>query len=141
MDIESYILGRASAGGGGSSLPAVTAEDNGDVLTVVNGAWAKAEPSGGGTVVVHVDEETWTLDKTWQELWNALASGKICIVVMPSMNGDAKLAFITTVYPDTHEGVSYYVVNAMLDQGGGYMILVGWFAVATSPDGYPIVDY
>lgn len=29
--------------GSGASLPAVTAADNGDVLTVVDGAWAKAE--------------------------------------------------------------------------------------------------
>lgn len=28
--------------GGGGDLPAVTADDNGDVLTVVSGAWAKA---------------------------------------------------------------------------------------------------
>ena len=28
--------------GSGASLPAVTAADNGDVLTVVDGAWAKA---------------------------------------------------------------------------------------------------
>ena len=34
--------------GGGSSLPSVTSEDNGDVLGVVNGAWDKmAAPSGG----------------------------------------------------------------------------------------------
>lgn len=33
---------KASGGGGGSDLPDVTAADNGDVLTVVNGAWAKA---------------------------------------------------------------------------------------------------
>lgn len=30
-------------------LPAVTADDNGDVLTVVEGAWTNAAPSGGGT--------------------------------------------------------------------------------------------
>lgn len=30
--------------GGGSELPAVTSDDNGDVLTVVEGAWAKAVP-------------------------------------------------------------------------------------------------
>ena len=34
--------------GGGSSLPEVSADDNGDVLTVVEGEWAKATPSGGG---------------------------------------------------------------------------------------------
>ena len=33
---------------GSDALPAVTAADNGDVLTVVEGAWAKAVPSGGG---------------------------------------------------------------------------------------------
>lgn len=31
--------------GGGSPLPAVTADDNGDVLTVVEGAWAKSSPA------------------------------------------------------------------------------------------------
>lgn len=32
------------SGGGGGDLPAVTSEDNGKVLTVVEGAWASAEP-------------------------------------------------------------------------------------------------
>lgn len=32
------------SGGGGSDLPTVTVEDNGDVLAVVDGAWAKAAP-------------------------------------------------------------------------------------------------
>lgn len=32
----------------GEKLPAITVEDNGKVLTVVNGTWDKAEASGGG---------------------------------------------------------------------------------------------
>jgi len=41
------IARNSGGGGGGSSLPAVTAEDNGDVLGVVDGAWGKMEaPSG-----------------------------------------------------------------------------------------------
>lgn len=35
-------------GGGGSDLPEVTDADNGDVLTVVDGEWSKAAPTGGG---------------------------------------------------------------------------------------------
>ena len=33
--------------GATKELPAVTADDNGDVLTVVEGAWTNAAPSGG----------------------------------------------------------------------------------------------
>lgn len=43
-----YFMKEAAQGGGGSSLPSVTADDNGDVLTVVSGSWAKAAPSGVG---------------------------------------------------------------------------------------------
>ena len=45
-------IAEASQGGGGvSGLPAVTSDDNGDVLTVVSGAWAKAQPSGGAVIM------------------------------------------------------------------------------------------
>lgn len=75
MDINSYILGKKSAGGGGgSSLPAVTSADNGDVLTVVNGAWDKAAPSGG-VMIIHLDLGTGVTDKTWQQVHDALAAG------------------------------------------------------------------
>ena len=69
-----------SSGGGGSSLPAVTSEDNGDVLTVEDGAWAKAAPSGGGqfiiTVTANEAETELSVDKTYQEIVSAFAEGK-----------------------------------------------------------------
>lgn len=39
-----------------SGLPTVTSSDNGDVLTVVEGVWAKAEPQGGLPAVTSSDE-------------------------------------------------------------------------------------
>ena len=35
-----------------AELPSVTSDDNGDVLSVVDGAWAKAEPGGGNSPMV-----------------------------------------------------------------------------------------
>lgn len=66
--------------GGGSDLPAVTSEDNGDVLTVVNGAWDKAAPSGGGGALVvptytTEDNETYTCDMTFAEVMAAVEAG------------------------------------------------------------------
>lgn len=36
------LIATVCTSGGGASLPTVTGADNGDVLTVVEGAWAKA---------------------------------------------------------------------------------------------------
>lgn len=44
-DVLTVVDGAWGKAEAGSSLPDVTAEDNGDVLTVVEGAWAKATPS------------------------------------------------------------------------------------------------
>ena len=76
-----------SGGGGGSGLPAVTSDDNGDVLTVVNGAWDKAAPSGGGSdifVVTYTDNSgTLTYDKTLAEIYTAIKAGKNVMAIMP----------------------------------------------------------
>lgn len=75
-------------GGGGSDLPAVSAADNGDVLTVVNGEWDKAAPGGGGgggssVLVVNVtwDDDTGigTCDKTAGEMWQAAQTGLVIL--------------------------------------------------------------
>ncbi|MBR4155365.1 MAG: hypothetical protein IKU01_01500 [Bacteroidales bacterium] len=41
----------------GDRLPDVTADDNGDILTVIDGAWAKAEPAGGIITLYAVSPE------------------------------------------------------------------------------------
>ena len=87
-------------------LPAVTASDNGDVLTVVNGAWDKAAPGGGGASAlvaeVLIEEATEYLDKTWQEIVDA----------MP-------LAY---VYYNGEGGYSYCPVVATVEEGGVYAV-------------------
>lgn len=41
-DVINAIAQKVPSGGSGSALPAVTAEDNGKLLTVVEGTWNKA---------------------------------------------------------------------------------------------------
>ena len=66
-------------------LPSVTSDDNGDVLTVVGGAWAAAAPSGGGLKVNIIDdpdhENCYIFDKTAGEVFSALESGVVPMLV------------------------------------------------------------
>lgn len=74
------------SGGGGSGLPEVTADDNGDVLTVVSGEWAKATPSGGALLVgLTSNETTLNCDKTAGEIWTAFTGGRTIVFVMPNI--------------------------------------------------------
>lgn len=63
--------------GGGGGLPEVTSEDKGKYLHVNDSTgdleWSDAGGSGGGPLVV-TDTDS-TLDKTWQEILDAMLSG------------------------------------------------------------------
>lgn len=86
----------SGGGGGGSELPAVTSDDDGDVLTVVEGAWAKAAPSGG-VLVVTANPDTETLNHTWQEIHDA------AFPVFVNGEDDEKGWYLCTVYTDNAE--------------------------------------
>ena len=67
-----------------AGLPEVTVSDNGDVLTVVEGAWAKAAPSGGGerylvTETPQPGGSTAVLDKTAGEIYTAFLSKPVFV--------------------------------------------------------------
>ena len=70
----------------GSELPAVSADDNGKVMTVVEGAWNAAGASGGGdTFIVKVNRQPSKTaaavmpDKTLAEIYDAIMAGKTVV--------------------------------------------------------------
>ena len=76
------VDGKLETGGG---LPEVDADDNGKVLTVVEGAWAAAAGgSGGGGVLVVTATLTadgaGTCDKTMGEIWTAAQTMPVILV-------------------------------------------------------------
>lgn len=88
-----WVIKQKGSGGGSSSLPEVTNEDNGDILTVVNGEWNKA---GSDVYVIHFyeDEETnkFITVETGQEIFDALLSGNFNQVYLVT-KGDGQYEF------------------------------------------------
>lgn len=70
---------------GENELPAVTTSDNGDVLTVVSGAWAKAAPSGGLPAVSASDngDVLTVVEGAWQK---AAPSGGVNIIDVSTLS-------------------------------------------------------
>ena len=109
----------------GGNLPAVTSDENGDVLTVVDGKWAKAAPSGGGALVCNVNMQTLALDKTWQKIHD---SAFALIVIQTAENSISRIVVSET----TAENGEFYV--------NGYMGSTAYHWISTSADGYPVLD-
>lgn len=108
MDFYSALLAKANGGGGGSS----------------------------GTMVVN--DVAGTLDKTWQEIHDAVGANKIVSIVK------------TTATPDPYPNIYdvYFVTSVTLNPPGYVIAAVGIDNgqvgllpyVADSADGYPILD-
>lgn len=88
QDGDSIVYDAASGcwvSGAVDALPAVSGTDNGKVLKVVEGAWAKADSSGGGALMVGCTKGSgrYTLGATIGEIITAMSAGKPVIVHFP----------------------------------------------------------
>lgn len=92
------------AGMQGKMLPSVTTEDNGDVLTVVDGEWSKASGGGGGggVFVVNIqdgDEEgIHVLDKTAKQIKDATNNGQLIVFCKTGANPDYDIEYSVENY-------------------------------------------
>lgn len=95
-----------------NALPAVTEEDDGDVLTVVDGAWDKATPSGGGVAIIEGESSL---------LGDDLTTGYSDILAM-------------------YDGEGPVILHLLLDQDGEYVadasMLLNRDFVSDGNDGY-----
>jgi hypothetical protein len=90
------IAAIATKAGGG--LPEVSATDNGDVLTVVEGAWAKAKPSEAIKIITLTDSYL-PAGVTYQTILEDYNNGVLTAIVNKA-NGANTVCYISTVnYP------------------------------------------
>lgn len=84
--------------------------------------------SGGGVLVVSADLETMTLDKTWQEIFDA----DYPVITVLTGENDKVFLLITEVLVDTEFEPATYLVNAGIVGNNSQFI-------ADSADGYPVL--
>ena len=124
------------SGTGSDILPNVTAQDNGKVLTVVNGAWNKAEASGGSgdiftfNITWDSNAEMYIADKTYREISTAFLQGMTCICSQNAEGDD---------YYNHRKGIVTYIDEDYSSSGYIYTIDIGRVASLScqSLDEYP----
>lgn len=94
--------------------------------------------NAGGVVTIGVShiEDNFTLDKTWQEIYDTLREGVLCITQDDGLDGTsvASIGLITSagITPDGH-----YYVYAIYSGAAG---ITSMEYTADAPDGYPSAE-
>jgi succinyl-CoA synthetase beta subunit len=92
-----------------------------------NGVW-KTAPLSGGVLVVH--NEDGTLDKTWQEIKDAIVGGTPCFI-MTDADDTITIALVTEVF--TESGT--YYANVVVENTDSHIEYM-----SSSADGYPAAE-
>lgn len=134
--LEHFLKEAVGGGGGGGGLPEYTSADKGKVLGLaetdgtVAPTWS--QPSGGGNLVITIDENTGAFSKTWNEIKTAITNGIIPVVASVGGSG-ATLYIVGGVDVMTIIGTgSTYLVYPYGDEQNP-------IASADSADGYPVI--
>lgn len=137
FDGKQWVAGAAASG-----LPDVSGDDDGKVLTVVEGEWTPAAGGGGGGgLVVEVTEtepDVYTMGKTVREILAASSEGTPVVCHFPN----------TTYYADQYSPLIaiYASVDYNTQQPDVYYVRVHWQGNfeefhTLSIDGYPRANF
>lgn len=119
------LLSDIAGGGGSGGLPDYSEANDGDVLSIENGEPAWAAPGSG--ILVCTDTEG-VLDKTWQEIYDAMNSSTLCVI------------FSSYSYPPQY-GVYASIITNVERDGDSYSVVVNSpyaLYVSESANGYPV---
>jgi hypothetical protein len=128
---EGYVL----QGGNGVRITPLEATEDGTYTAkegqAFNPVTVKAGGgSGGGVLVVNVDTQTMTLDKTWQEINDA----QVCVLVSSMSPGMLSVAYVGEIVAVDDYRVYFFAFSA--SSGGGEVTQLKFST--DSPSGYPI---
>ena len=98
----------------------------GEVISLIR-AFGGGGSSGGGVLEITIDSETFALNHTWQEIHDAMMSGKLCIL-MEEDDSNVYPHIVTDVFMSsapggtTSYGVSTTNTFASTDSANGYPV-------------------
>ena len=122
-----------------NELPSVSASDNGDVLTVVEGAWAKASPT---TLVIPVEynNETdyLTSSKTFKEIQDAISAECVCYFCEHNQDQTQHTETLYLILAANYVN-NEYIVETLTVNVLTHTPLVLTF-IADNENGYPYVE-
>lgn len=80
-----------------------------------------------GTLVIHEDQDTGALDKTWKEIYDSFITGQICIILTDDSGSDAQW-FVKLIGEDESIAGRFYLSTTATTS----------FETFDGPNGYPV---